>query len=35
MGDEQDIEVIGQTIKKPASNGTPPGIQLTNFDVSE
>lgn len=34
MGDEQDIEMIGQTIKKPASNGSPAGIQLTNFDVS-
>jgi hypothetical protein len=33
VGDEQDIEMIGQTIKKPASNGSPAGIQLTNFDV--
>jgi len=35
MHDEQDIEILGQSIKKPMPNGTPAGIQLTNWDVSE
>ena len=34
MRDEQDIEVLGQSIDKPMANGTPAGIQLTNWDVS-
>ena len=34
MRDEQDIEVLGQTIFRPAADGTPAGIQLTNYQVS-
>jgi hypothetical protein len=33
-GDEQDIEVLGHTIFGTMANGTPPGVQLTNHDVS-
>lgn len=32
-GDEQDIEILGQTIFGTMENGTPPGVQLTNHDV--
>ena len=32
-GDEQDIEILGQTIFGKMENGTPPGVQLTNHDV--
>lgn len=32
-GDEQDIEILGHTIFDKMPNGTPPGIQLTNWDV--
>ena len=30
--DEQDIEMLGASLLKTGSNGTPPGIQLTNYD---
>ncbi|ORX34192.1 concanavalin A-like lectin/glucanase domain-containing protein [Kockovaella imperatae] len=33
--DEQDIEVIGQTIFDRGDNGTPAGVQLTNWDPND
>ena len=34
-GDEQDIEMLGASLLEPAPHGTPPGIELTDWNVSD
>lgn len=33
--DEQDIEILGSYLYNTGSNGTPPGIELTNYDPTD
>jgi hypothetical protein len=35
VNDEQDIEMLGRTLFATGADGTPPGIELTNYDVRE
>ena len=34
MQDEQDIEMLGSHLTKKGDTGTPPGIEMSNWDVS-